>query len=159
MERGQCSRLAASLAYYTSFSLAPLLLLVISIAGLFGGQEAVHNEVMVQVEGLVGQQGKEFIESMLISASQPRNGLLASAVGIIALLFGALGVFAELQNAMNTIWELKPKPTRVGNRASCVSSATHPIFLYGARDRLCVAGFIGSECSPIFVWQFYVEYI
>lgn len=106
------SRLAASLSYYTTFSLAPLLILVISIAGLVGGQQAVQNQVMGQVQGLVGVQGKEFVESMVVSASQPRTGLVASVVGIIALLFGALGVFAELQNSLNTIWEVKPKPVK-----------------------------------------------
>ncbi len=111
-KQDNASRLAASLAYYTTFSIAPLLLLIISIAGLFGGREAVHNEVMVQAQGLVGQEGKDFIESMLLSASQPNTGLLASAIGIVALLFGALGVFAELQSSLNTIWEVKPKPAK-----------------------------------------------
>jgi membrane protein len=106
------SRLAASLAYYTTFSLAPLLILVIAIAGLLGGQEAVHNQVMTQIQGLVGPEGKAFVESMITSASQPRKGLLASGIGIITLLFGALGVFAELQNSLNTIWEVKPKPLK-----------------------------------------------
>ncbi len=106
------SRLAASLAYYTTFSMAPLLILIIAIAGLIGGQEAIHNQVMVEIGGLVGQEGKAFVESMLISASQPHKGLLASTVGILTLLLGALGVFAELQNSLNTIWEVKPKPVK-----------------------------------------------
>ena len=106
------SRLAASLAYYTTFSMGPLLVLVIAIAGLVGGQKAVHDQVMVQIGGLVGQEGKAFIENMLISASQPRKGLLASTVGILTLLLGALGVFAELQSSLNTIWEVKPKPVK-----------------------------------------------
>jgi membrane protein len=86
--------------------------LVIAIAGLLGGQEAVHNQVMTQIQGLVGPEGKAFVESMITSASQPRKGLLASGIGIITLLFGALGVFAELQNSLNTIWEVKPKPLK-----------------------------------------------
>jgi len=106
------SRLAASLAYYTTFSMAPLLVLIIAIAGLMGGQKAVHDQVMGQVGGLVGQEGKAFVESMLISASQPRQGIFASTVGILTLLLGALGVFAELQNSLNTIWEVKPKPVK-----------------------------------------------
>ena len=106
------SRLAASLAYYTTFSLAPLLILIIAIAGLLGGQDAVHNQVMTQIEGLVGAQGKDFVESLITSASEPKQGLLASGIGIITLLFGALGVFAELQNSLNTIWEVKPKPVK-----------------------------------------------
>lgn len=106
------SRLAAALAYYTTFSMAPLLILIIAIAGLVGGQQAVHNQVMNQIEGLIGPQGRAFIESMITSASQPRNGLLASGIGIVTLLLGALGVFAELQSSLNTIWEVKPKPVK-----------------------------------------------
>jgi len=106
------SRLAASLAYYTAFSMAPLLVLVISIAGLLGGQKAAQDAVIGQVQGFMGEQGKEFIQSMLVSASQPRSGLVASVIGIVALLFGALGVFGELQSSLNTIWEVKPKPVK-----------------------------------------------
>jgi membrane protein len=111
-QEDNASRLAAALAYYTTFSIAPLLVLIIAIAGLLGGHEAAHSQVLEQVGGLVGEEGKDFVESMLTSASKPRNGLLASAVGIVALLFGALGVFSELQNSLNTIWEVKPRPVK-----------------------------------------------
>jgi membrane protein len=107
------SRLSASLAYYTTFSMAPLLVLVIAIAGIIGGREAAQNQVMVQVEGLLGAEGRDFIESMLISAStQQRSGILASIIGLVALIFGALGVFGELQSSLNTIWEVKPLPVK-----------------------------------------------
>ena len=103
-------RLAAALAYYTTFSLAPLLVLVIAIAGLVGGQEAAQSQVMAQVEDLLGSKGREFIQGMIESASQPTTGLTATIIGAATLLFGALGVFGELQNSLNTIWEVKPKP-------------------------------------------------
>lgn len=106
------SRLAASLSYYTTFSIAPLLVLIIAIAGLLVGQKVVQDEVLLQVQGLLGEQGRKFIQDMIASASQPRNGLLASAIGMVALLFGTLGVFAELQSSLNTIWEVKPKPLK-----------------------------------------------
>jgi membrane protein len=77
------SRLAASLAYYTTFSMAPLLILIIAIAGLLGGQDAVHNQVMTQIEGLVGAQGKDFVESLITSASEPRKGLLPAELGLL----------------------------------------------------------------------------
>src|SRR5512145_1548376 len=104
------NRLAASLAYYTTFSLAPLLVLIIAIAGLVGGQEAAQNQTMSQVEDLVGAEGRDFVQGMIESASRPTTGLTATAIGTITLLFGALGVFGELQNSLNTIWEVKPKP-------------------------------------------------
>jgi membrane protein len=106
------NRLAAALAYYTTFSLAPLLVLVIAIAGLAGGREAAQTQTMAQVEDLLGVEGREFIEGMIESASRPETGLTATFIGAVTLLFGALGVFGELQNSLNTIWEVKPKPAK-----------------------------------------------
>lgn len=104
------TRLAAALAYYTTFSLAPLLVLVIAIAGLVGGHEAAQTQTMTQVENLLGIEGREFVQEMIAAASRPRTGWTATVIGTAALLFGSLGVFAELQNSLNTIWEVKPKP-------------------------------------------------
>ncbi|HEX2994580.1 MAG TPA: YihY/virulence factor BrkB family protein [Anaerolineales bacterium] len=106
------SRLAAALAYYTTFSLAPLLVLVIAIAGLIGGQEAAQSQTMAQVQDLLGPQGGEFVQSMIENASRPATGVTATIIGVVTLLFGALGVFGELQNSLNTIWEVKPKPAQ-----------------------------------------------
>ncbi|MGE5774661.1 MAG: YihY/virulence factor BrkB family protein [Chloroflexota bacterium] len=106
------SRLAAALAYYTTFSLAPLLVLIIAIAGLIGGQEAAQSQTMAQVQDLLGPQGGEFVQSMIENASRPATGVTATIIGVVTLLFGALGVFGELQNSLNTIWEVKPKPAQ-----------------------------------------------
>jgi membrane protein len=106
------TRLAAALAYYTTFSLAPLLVLIIAIAGLIGGREAAQTQTMAQVEDLLGTEGREFVQGMIESASQPETGLAATFIGAVTLLFGALGVFGELQNSLNTIWEVKPKPAK-----------------------------------------------
>ena len=106
------NRLAAALAYYTTFSLAPLLVLIIAIAGLAGGREAAQTRTMAQVEDLLGVEGREFVQGMIESASRPATGLLATFLGAVTLLFGALGVFGELQNSLNTIWEVKPKPAK-----------------------------------------------
>jgi membrane protein len=105
-------RLAAALAYYTTFSLAPLLVLIIAIAGLVGGHEAAQSQVMAQVEDLLGVQGREFVQGMIQSASRTSTGITATIIGAVTLLFGALGVFGELQNSLNTIWEVKPKPAK-----------------------------------------------
>ena len=106
------NRLAAALAYYTTFSLAPLLVLIIAMAGLVGGQESAQGQVMAQVEDLLGSEGREFIQGMIESASRPATGWPATVIGALTLLFGALGVFGELQNSLNTIWEVKPKPAK-----------------------------------------------
>jgi membrane protein len=106
------NRLAAALAYYTTFSLAPLLVLIIAIAGLVGGREAAQTQTMAQVQDLLGADGREFVQGMIESASRPTTGLTATLIGAVTLLFGALGVFGELQNSLNTIWEVKPKPAK-----------------------------------------------
>ncbi|HSL29066.1 MAG TPA: YihY/virulence factor BrkB family protein [Anaerolineales bacterium] len=103
-------RLAAALAYYTTFSLAPILVLIIAIAGLVGGRDAAQTQTMAQVENLLGVEGREFVQEMIETASQPQTGWAATLAGAVTLLFGALGVFGELQNSLNTIWEVKPKP-------------------------------------------------
>ncbi|HLO17194.1 MAG TPA: YihY/virulence factor BrkB family protein [Anaerolineales bacterium] len=105
-------RLAASLAYYTTFSLAPLLILIIAIAGLIGGRQAAQNQTMAEVQDLLGTDGRQFVQGMIESASRPSTGLMATVLGAVTLLFGALGVFGELQNSLNTIWEVKPKPAK-----------------------------------------------
>ena len=107
----KASRLSAALAYYTVFSLAPLLVIVIAITGLFWQREAVQSEIMSQVEGLVGAQGSTFVSDLLSSATNPVRGIIATIVGIVTLLFGALGVFNELHNSLNTIWDVKEEET------------------------------------------------
>jgi len=100
------SSMGAAIAYYTVFSLAPLLLLVIAIAGLFFGRDAVQGEVLGQVQGLMGHEGAVAIEGLLESASKPATGILGSVVGAILLVIGATTVFAEIQNSLDRIWEV-----------------------------------------------------
>lgn len=102
---------AAALAYYTVFSLAPLLLIAIAIAGAVFGEEAARGEIIGQIQGLVGREGAEVIQTMIQNTQKPDSGgALATIFGIGALFFGASGVFGQLQDALNTIWEVKPKP-------------------------------------------------
>ncbi|MEC4985281.1 MAG: YihY/virulence factor BrkB family protein [Oscillatoria sp. PMC 1076.18] len=105
-------RLAAALAYYTVFSLAPLLIIAIAIAGAIFGEEAARGEIVGQIQGLVGQNGAEVIQTAIENANQPDLRNTASLISVIVLLFGASGVFAQLQDALNTVWEVKPKPGR-----------------------------------------------
>nr|WP_239005419.1 YihY/virulence factor BrkB family protein [Gloeothece citriformis] len=104
------SRLAASLAYYTIISLAPLLILVIAIAGAVFGEEAARGQIVYQIQGLVGIDGARVIETAIENSNKPEIRNFASLISIGVLLFGASGVFAELQDALNTIWEVKVKP-------------------------------------------------
>ncbi|HIK16361.1 MAG TPA: YihY/virulence factor BrkB family protein [Leptolyngbyaceae cyanobacterium M33_DOE_097] len=102
---------AAALAYYTAFSLAPLLIIAIAIAGAVFGEEAARGEIVGQIQGLVGKQGAEAIQTMLQNTQRPGSGgFVATIIGIVTLLLGASGVFGQLQEALNTIWHVKPKP-------------------------------------------------
>lgn len=103
-------RLGAALAYYTLFSLAPLLVVVIAIAAMVFGEEAARGQIVGAMGGLVGQQGAEAIQEMIKGASHQQTGILATIIGVGTLLLGASGVFGELQDALNTIWEVTEKP-------------------------------------------------
>ncbi len=108
----KASRLAAALAYYTVFSLPPLLILVIAIAGTFLGEEAARGEVVAQLQSLTGTEGAKAIEAVISGASNAGtgSGLSASIISIVILLFGATAVVTQLQDALNTIWNVAPKP-------------------------------------------------
>ncbi|NEP35603.1 MAG: YihY/virulence factor BrkB family protein [Moorea sp. SIO3B2] len=107
------SRLAAALSYYMIFSLAPVLIIAIAIVGSIFGEEAAKGEIVEQIQGLVGEQGAQFIQTAITNANRPdASGGLASLISIVVLLFGASGVFGELQDALNTIWDVKLKPGR-----------------------------------------------
>ncbi len=110
--KDKVSRLAAALAYFTIFSVAPLLIIAIAIAGAVFGSQAANNEIVGQLQGLIGKPGAELIQTAITNASQPKQGNIASIVSVILLLFGASGLFAQLQDALDTIWEVQPKPGR-----------------------------------------------
>jgi membrane protein len=105
-------RLAAALSYYTIFSIAPFLIVVIAIAGLAFGQEAVQGRLDEQIQGLVGPEGADMIQELIQNVRQPEGNIIATIIGIATLLLGASGVFGQLQDALNTIWGVTPKPGR-----------------------------------------------
>src|SRR5215467_14244206 len=98
------SSMGAALAYYTTFSLAPVLIVVIGVAGFVFGQEAARGEIVDQLRGLIGGESATAVQELLKSASQPGKSLLASIIGIATLLIGATSVFAELQSSLDRIW-------------------------------------------------------
>ncbi len=110
--RDKAPRLGAALAFYSVLSLAPLLVIVLAIAGSFFGEEAARGEIVMQIEGMVGRQGAKAIEDLIAHSHYRREGRLAAALGTITLLVGASGVFGELQDSMNTIWKVQAKPGR-----------------------------------------------
>lgn len=100
--------MGAALAYYAVFSMAPLLVLVIAIAGLVLGHAAAEGELVGQIGGLVGTAGAEALQEMIARASGPKAGVVASVVSLVTMTLGATGVFGQLQHALNRIWEAPP---------------------------------------------------
>ena len=104
------ARLGAALAYYSVFSLGPLIVIAISIAGLAFGQEAVQGQVAGAIRGLLGDTGAQAVEAMLKGADRPREGMVATILGLGTLLFAAIGVVVQLKDALNTVWDVKSPP-------------------------------------------------
>jgi membrane protein len=103
-------RLGASLAYYTLFALAPILLVATAVAGLVFGAEAARGQIVGQLDQLVGPDGALAVQSLLEGAGRRRAGILATVLGGITFVVAAMGAFLELQAALNTIWRVKPNP-------------------------------------------------
>src|SRR6476661_6005851 len=104
-------RLGASLAYYTLFAIAPVLLVAIAIAGLAFGPEAVRGELTGQLRELMGTDGAAAVQALLEGASRKQAGIAATVVGSVTFVLAATGAFLELQAALNTIWRVTPEPT------------------------------------------------
>lgn len=105
-------RLGAALAYYTTFSLAPLLLMLVAIAGRIFGEQAARGELREHIIYLVGHEGSVAVEGMLANAKYTGSGIVATIIGGIALLVGATGLFTELQGALNSVWGVQVKSGR-----------------------------------------------
>lgn len=106
------TKLSASLAYYTIFSMGPLLIVIISICGIFLGREAIEGEIYTQLEGFMGKDTALTLQDIIKKAAISGKGTIAVIIGGVTLLVGATTVFAEIQDSINTVWGLKPKPKR-----------------------------------------------
>lgn len=108
----RCLKLSAALAYYTVFSLAPLLVLIISLISIFLGQEAIQGQIFSQLNGLVGNEAAKQIQDMIKSVQLSGKTNVALVVGIGTLVVGATSIFVEIQDSVNMIWRVKAKPKR-----------------------------------------------
>ncbi len=109
-----CPMMAAALAYYTAFSLPPLFVLIITVAGLIWSADAVEGQLETQVTSVIGEGAWQQIQTMMEAAREHQQGMVAALIGIGALLFGATGVMVQLQAALNKTWEVQPDPDQGG---------------------------------------------
>ena len=112
IDDGALSR-GAAIAFYTVTSIAPVLLIVIAVAGLAFGRDAAQNAITAQLSGLMGQQTAEVLQTAVASAASKSSSILATIIGIVTLIVTASGVFGEMQTSLNAIWKAKPKGTTV----------------------------------------------
>jgi membrane protein len=101
------AQMAAALSYYTAFSMAPLLILVISIAGLALGREAAQGKIIEQIAGLIGPKSAAAIQDMILAVHRPTKGVVFTIIGVVSLIAGATGVLSELKSTLNTIWHTR----------------------------------------------------
>ena len=117
--------MGAAISYYTVFSLAPLLLIAIAVAGAVFGRDAVTGRIVAEMRGLVGEQGANLVQSLVLASSDPHRGMVAGAISIVVLALGATSVFTELQTALDRIWHVpaseKPSGVRSILRARLLS--------------------------------------
>ncbi len=106
----------ASIAYFTLFSIAPVLLVVVAIAGLVFGRDAAEGAIVAQLSGLMGRQTAEALQAMIESAAQPREGLLATITGIVVLVVATTGAFGEVQAGLNNVWKAGPSKSSTLSR-------------------------------------------
>jgi membrane protein len=157
--------MGAALAYYTLFSLAPLLLIVVSVAGLVFGEEAARGEIQAQLKDLMGDVGAEAVQGLLTSVREPAEGLTATAVGLVLLVVGATTVFAELQDALDRIWGV-PERFRKSGWLTLVRARWMAFGMILALGFLLIVSLVtsamfsamGRSLDPIFGgWQSVVE--
>ena len=119
-------QLASSLSYYTLFSLAPILIIAIAIAGFVFGREAATNQIVHTLQGLVGPDSAKAVQQMVQNASsKPKTGTISTIIGVVALIFGAGGVVGQLQTSLNKIWGVTPKSGRGSDQMFSIAALAH----------------------------------
>jgi len=143
--------MGAAISYYTVFSIAPLMIIVIAVAGFVWGREAVQGEIVGQLSGMIGKQGAEGVQSLIESASQPTQGLVATAISIVVLIIGATTVFAELQSSLDRIWQV-PQAPKVSSIWAIVRRLLSLGFILGLGFLLLVSLVTGAGLAALGTW-------
>lgn len=110
----QAPRLSAALAYYTAFSLAPLLVVIIAVLGFVVNQDTIQAEILRAVRSTAGQEAAGFVNELILNSNKPAEGILSTIIGIVTLILGAAGAFGQLQDSLNIIWDVERKDIKTG---------------------------------------------
>ena len=124
------STLGAAMAFYTIFSLAPVLIVTIAVAGLAFGQRAAEGEILRQLQSVMGETGARAVQALILSVNRPTLGVIASLIGIGTVLIGASGAFVELQSALDKIWKVKRRSEKVW--VGMIASGSSPLAWFSA---------------------------
>lgn len=144
--------MGAAISYYTVFSIAPLLIIVIAVAGSIWGREAVQGEIVAQLTGLIGQDGAIGVQALIESANKPAKGLIATLVSIAVLVVGATTVFAELQSALDRVWDVPPSQKASGIWATLRARLLSLGFILGLGFLLLVSLVLGAGVAAFGGW-------
>lgn len=144
--------MGAAISYYTVFSIAPLMIIVIAVAGFVWGREAVQGEIVGQLSGLIGQEGATGVQALIESADKPAKGLVATAISIVVLMIGATTVFAELQSALDRIWKVPQAPQVSGIWATLRSRLLSLGFILGLGFLLLVSLVSSAAIAALGGW-------
>jgi membrane protein len=144
--------MGAAISYYTVFSLAPLLVIVMAIAGAIFGEEAVTGQITGQLTGLIGAEGAKLVQGLVASASDTDRGLVAGAVSLVVLLVGATTVFAELQSALDRIWHVPEREKPQGLWAILRARLLSLGLILGLTFLLMVSLTVGAATAAIGSW-------
>ena len=144
--------MGAAISYYTVFSIAPLMIIVIAVAGFVWGREAVQGEIVGQLSGLIGKEGAQGVQALIESANQPAKGLAATAISIVVLVIGATTVFAELQSSLDRIWQVPRAPKVSGIWAILRSRLLSLGFILGLGFLLLVSLVSSAAIAALGSW-------
>jgi membrane protein len=144
--------MGAAISFYSLFAIAPILLMVIWIAGAFMSQDVVETHVLAQVRHLLGEEGSKAVSALLVSVSYAARGRFSTAAGVITLLIGATSVFAELRNALNRIWRTPPRASTRGLWALARTRLLSFGFILGVGLLLLVSLTAGAALETVGSW-------
>ena len=147
----KAQRLGAGLAYYTVFSIAPLLLIAVAIAGMVFGHKAASGAIQQQLAGALGESTAKAVNAMVVGASKAKSGIVATIIGVVTLLFGAAGVFGQLQEALDTIWNVE-QPKTAGFMGLIKDRFLSMAMVFGIGFMLLVTLLIDTAISAMSKW-------